>query len=53
MHQQGGVTGARMVAGTGNAPGGNLAVNNVNPNAAPPPAVATNPGLLRHAERAG
>ena len=40
MHQQGGVTGARMVAGTGNAPSGNLAVNNVNPNASPQQAVA-------------
>ena len=40
MHQQGGVTGARMVAGTGNAPGRNLAVNNVSPGASPQQAVA-------------
>ena len=40
MHQQGGVTGARMVAGTGNAPPRNLAVNNVDPNASPQDAVA-------------
>ena len=40
MHQQGGVTGARMVAGTGNAPPGNLAVNNINPAAGPAAAVA-------------
>jgi len=40
MHQQGGVTGAKMVAGTGNAPAGNLAVNNVAPGSSPQQAVA-------------
>ena len=33
MHQQGGVTGSRMIAGTGNAPAHNLSVNRVDPNA--------------------
>ena len=40
MHQQGGVTGARMVAGTGNAPARNLAVNNVDPSLGPQDAAA-------------
>jgi hypothetical protein len=39
MHQQGGVTGARMAAGTGNAPVGNLAVNNIPTGASPGQAV--------------
>jgi hypothetical protein len=39
MHQQGGGTGARMVAGTGNASPANLAVNNVSPQAGPQQAV--------------
>lgn len=40
MHQQGGTTGARMAAGTGNAPPNNLAVNNIPPGATPQAAVA-------------
>jgi len=40
MHQQGGVTGARMVAGIGNAPPRNLAVNNVDPSLGPQDAAA-------------
>ena len=40
LHQQGGVTGSRMIAGTGNAPAGNLAVNNIPPGASPAAAVA-------------
>jgi hypothetical protein len=40
MHQQGGVTGANMIAGIGNAPPANLAVNNINPQAGPQQAVA-------------
>ena len=40
MHQQGGVTGSRMAAGTGNAPPANLAVNNIPPGASPQAAVA-------------
>jgi hypothetical protein len=40
MHQQGGMTGSRMVAGTGNAPPRNLAVNNISPGAGPQQAVA-------------
>jgi hypothetical protein len=40
MHQQGGVTGARMVAGTGNAPPRNLLLNNIAANASPQQAVA-------------
>ena len=40
MHQQGGETGARMVAGTGNAPSRNLAVNNIDPNSTPQDAAA-------------
>ena len=40
MHQQGGVTGARMAAGTGNASPGALAVNNIDPNASPQQAAA-------------
>jgi len=40
MHQQGGVTGARMIAGTGNAPAHNLSVNRVDPNASPQQATA-------------
>jgi hypothetical protein len=40
MHQQGGVTGARMIGGTGNAPPGNLAVNNVPAGASPAAATA-------------
>jgi hypothetical protein len=39
MHQQGGQTGANMVAGTGNAPPGNLSINNINPSASPAQAV--------------
>ena len=40
LHQQGGVTGSRMIAGTGNAPAGNLAVNNIPPGTSPDQAVA-------------
>lgn len=40
MHQQGGTTGARMVAGTGNASPYNLSVNNVNPQSSSAEAVA-------------
>jgi len=40
MHQQGGGTGARMVAGTGNASPWRLALNNVAANASPQAAVA-------------
>ena len=40
LHQQGGVTGSRMVAGTGNASPQNLRVNNVPPNATPQQAAA-------------
>jgi hypothetical protein len=40
MHQQGGVTGARMAGGTGNASPANLAVNNVPPGAGPAAAAA-------------
>ena len=40
MHQQGGTTGSRMIAGTGNAPAGNLAVNNISPGTSPAAAVA-------------
>jgi len=39
-HQQGGVTGAKMVMGTGNAPAHNLAVNNVPANLTPQQAAA-------------
>jgi hypothetical protein len=39
MHQQGGTTGANMVAGTGNASPRNLALNNVPPGASPAAAV--------------
>ena len=39
-HQQGAVTAGRMLTGTGNAPGNNLAVNNVSPNASPRDAAA-------------
>ena len=40
MHQQGGTTGANMVAGTGNASPRNLSLNNVDPGAGPGAAVA-------------
>ena len=40
LHQQGGVTGSRMIAGTGNAPARNLAVNNIPANATPQQATA-------------
>ena len=40
MHQQGGATGANMVAGTGNASPRNLSLNNVDPGAGPGAAVA-------------
>ena len=40
MHQQGGTTGARMIAGTGNAPAGNLAVNNIPAGSSPTAAAA-------------
>lgn len=40
MHQQGGTTGAQMAAGTGNAPPGNLSVNNIPANASPAQAVS-------------
>jgi hypothetical protein len=40
MHQQGGQTGANMVAGVGNAPPGNLAVNNIPSGATAPQAIA-------------
>jgi hypothetical protein len=40
MHQQGGVTGARMIGGTGNAPARNLAVNNIPPGSSPQAAVS-------------
>jgi hypothetical protein len=39
MHQQGGGTGARMVAGTGNAPPRNLLLNNIRADASPQQAV--------------
>jgi flagellar protein FlgJ len=39
-HQQGAVTAGRMLTGAGNAPAGNLAVNNVNPGASPQAAAA-------------
>lgn len=47
MHQQGGVTGARMVAGTGNAPARNLAVNNVDPRLGPQDAAAKIQGYYK------
>jgi hypothetical protein len=40
MHQQGGGTGARMVAGTGNAPPRNLLLNNIAADASPQAAVS-------------
>ena len=40
LHQQGGTTGSRMIAGTGNAPAGNLAVNNIPAGTGPTAAAA-------------
>jgi hypothetical protein len=40
MHQQGGATGARMAAGTGNASPRNLLLNNIQANASPQAAVS-------------
>ena len=40
LHQQGGVTGSRMIAGTGNAPAMSLAVNNIPAGSGPAAAVA-------------
>jgi hypothetical protein len=51
MHQQGGATGARMVAGTGNASPQNLAVNNVSPGAGPAAAAAKIKGFYGMPER--
>jgi hypothetical protein len=51
MHQQGGTTGANMVAGTGNATPRNLALNNVNPAASPAQATAAIKGYYGMPDR--